>query len=312
MKVLRDLSTIKEYDFPNLVLALGAFDGIHIGHQQVIAKAVAKARKIKGVAGVLTFSNHPLAVVRPEYSPKLINDEITKYRKIADLGVDVLMDIPFDKEMADKTPQEFMAMLRDIFKVKWVITGPNFTFGAKGKGTVKTLAKEGPKYGFKSIVQHFIYSYNDMVSSTVIRKAILEGDLPKVNRLLGQPFSISEEVIHGKKRGRELGFPTANLDIQEKRAMLPNGVYIVYAYVRGVRYHGVASIGTNPTFEDISRRVEVYIFDFDEFIYGEVIRVDFLVKIRNEVRFKSVESLICQMEKDIGKAKRYFAEHKDA
>ena len=208
--------------------------------------------------------------------------------------------------MSSMQPEEFMQMLKDCFAPKFIVTGPNYTFGAKGAGTPQLLQSEGEKYGFKAYMHHFVYCQNSMVSSTTIRKAILDGDLAKANKMLGKPFSIDEEVIHGKKRGRMLGFPTANLAIKDNRIMLPNGVYIVSAYVDGQRYNAVASIGTNPTFKDISRRVEVNIFDFHKDIYGKIIRVDFLAAIRREIKFTSVDALLSQMKKDVQKAKDYF------
>ena len=139
-----------------------------------------------------------------------------------------------------------------------------------------------------------------------LRKALAEGDLDCANKMLGKPFSIDEEVIHGKKRGRLLGFPTANLAIKAERAMVPNGVYVVEAYVEGKKYQAVASVGTNPTFEDISRRVEVNIFDFQQTIYGQIMRVDFLKMLRREIKFTSVDALLNQMKKDVKQAKAYF------
>ena len=189
---------------------------------------------------------------------------------------------------------------------KFLVTGPNYSFGVKGLGTPDLLKELGEKYGFKAYMQHFIYCHNNMVSSTVIRKALAEGDLDCANKMLGKPFSIDEEVIHGKKRGRLLGFPTANLAIKAERAMVPNGVYVVEAYVEGKKYQAVASVGTNPTFEDISRRVEVNIFDFQQTIYGQIIRVDFLKMLRREIKFTSVDALLNQMKKDVKQAKAYF------
>lgn len=306
MKILNNLLPINEYEYPNLVLALGTFDGVHLGHSRVIKEAVKKAKEINGTSGVFTFSTHPLDIINPDISPKIIYDEKTKYRKIEELGVDILISIPFSKEFAKCSKEEFMDILKNYFHAKWIITGPNFTFGYKGEGNVETLKNAEKNYGFKSIMQHFIYSNNDMVNSTTIRDAIIKGDMDKVNRMLNAPFSITEEVIHGKKRGRMLGFPTANLAIDNKRAMLPNGVYIVEAYLDNKRYPAVASIGTNPTFNDIKRRVEVYILDFDAMIYGKMLRVDFLVKLRNEMKFNSITDLINQMKQDISKAREFF------
>lgn len=308
MKIFSSLSDIKKFDFAdkNLAVALGTFDGVHLGHQNVICEAVNLAKKNHGSSAVFTFSNHPRCVIFPDRKLPLINDTLAKIRDIENLGVDYLFNVEFTAQMSNMMPEDFMQMMKDCFAPKFVVTGPNYTFGAKGAGTPQLLQKEGAKYGFKAYMHHFVYCQNSMVSSTAIRKAILEGDLAKANKMLGKPFSIDEEVIHGKKRGRMLGFPTANLAIKDDRIMLPNGVYIVSAYVDGRKYGAVASIGTNPTFRDISRRVEVNIFDFSKDIYGKIIRVDFLEAIRREIKFTSVDALLSQMKKDVQKAKNYF------
>ena len=308
MKIFSSLSDIKKFDFAdkNLAVALGTFDGVHLGHQNVICEAVNLAKKNHGSSAVFTFSNHPRCVIFPDRKLPLINDTLAKIRDIENLGVDYLFNVEFTAQMSNMMPEDFMQMMKECFAPKFVVTGPNYTFGAKGAGTPQLLQKEGAKYGFKAYMHHFVYCQNSMVSSTAIRKAILEGDLAKANKMLGKPFSIDEEVIHGKKRGRMLGFPTANLAIKDDRIMLPNGVYIVSAYVDGRKYGAVASIGTNPTFRDISRRVEVNIFDFSKDIYGKIIRVDFLEAIRREIKFTSVDALLSQMKKDVQKAKDYF------
>lgn len=308
MKIFSSLSDIKKFDFAdkNLAVALGTFDGVHLGHQNVICEAVNLAKKNHGSSAVFTFSNHPRCVIFPDRKLPLINDTLAKIRDIENLGVDYLFNVEFTAQMSNMMPEDFMQMMKECFAPKFVVTGPNYTFGAKGAGTPQLLQKEGAKYGFKAYMHHFVYCQNSMVSSTAIRKAILEGDLAKANKMLGKPFSIDEEVIHGKKRGRMLGFPTANLAIKDDRIMLPNGVYIVSAYVDGRKYGAVASIGTNPTFRDISRRVEVNIFDFSKDIYGKIIRVDFLEAIRREIKFTSVDALLSQMKKDVQKAKNYF------
>lgn len=308
MKIFSSLSDIKQSDFKdkNLAVALGTFDGVHLGHQNVICEAVNLAKQNHGLSAVFTFSNHPRSVIFPNCKLPLINDTLAKIRDIKALGVDYLFNVEFTAQMSNMSPEAFIQMLKNYFTPKFVVTGPNYTFGAKGAGTPQLLREKGEKYGFKAYMHHFVYCQNSMVSSTAIRKAILDGDLNKANKMLGKPFSIDEKVIHGKKRGRMLGFPTANLAITENRVMLPNGVYIVSTYVDGHKYNAVASIGTNPTFKDISRRVEVNIFDFHKDIYGKIIRVDFLEAIRREIKFTSVDALLMQMKKDVQKAKIYF------
>ncbi len=308
MQVFSSLLDIEKLNLQNenLAVALGTFDGIHIGHQNVISQAVKLAKENNGKSAVFTFSNHPLAIIAPERKPLIINDTLAKIRDIEALGIDFLFNIEFTTELCQMQPENFVKMLIKYLKPSFLVTGPNYSFGVKGLGTPEMLSYYGEKYGFKAYMQHFIYCHNNMVSSTVIRKALAEGDLDCANKMLGKPFSINEEVIHGKKRGRLLGFPTANLAIKDERAMLPNGVYVVEAYVDNKKYQAIASIGTNPTFEDISRRVEVNIFNFNQSIYGKIIRVDFWKMLRREIKFTSVDALLNQMKKDVQQAKDYF------
>ena len=308
MRVFSSLSEIKDLNLKqaNLAVALGTFDGVHIGHRNVILEAVKLAKQHQGKSAVFTFANHPLSIIAPNHKPPIIDDTLAKIRNIAALGVDYLFNVEFTLELCKMTPEEFIKMLCTNLAPKYLVTGPNYSFGVKGKGTPDLLREFGSQYGFKVYTHHFVYCQNNMVSSTLIRQALLEGNLDIANEMLGHPFSIDEKVIHGKKRGRKLGFPTANLSIRENRVMLPNGVYTVYAYVDGVRYEAIASIGTNPTFSDISRRVEVNIFDFHQDIYDKIIRVDFLQAIRREIKFTSVDALLNQMHKDVAIAKNYF------
>lgn len=310
MRVISSLSEIKEIQNlkqENLAVALGTFDGVHIGHRNVILEAVKLAKQHNGKSAVFTFSNHPLSVIAPNHKPLIINDTMAKIRNIAQLGVDYLFNIEFTQELCKMSPENFIKMLYENLAPKYLVTGPNYSFGAKGKGTPDLLRAFGSEFGFKVYTHHFVYCQNNMVSSTLIRQSLLEGNLDVANEMLGHAFSIDEKVIHGKKRGRKLGYPTANLAIKENRVMLPNGVYIVQAYVDGKCYGAIASIGTNPTFSDISRRVEVNIFDFRQDIYDKIIRVDFLKAIRREIKFSSVDALLNQMHKDVAMAKAYLA-----
>ena len=311
MRVFSSLSQIQELNTDlkqaNLAIALGTFDGVHIGHRNVILEAVKLAKQHDGKSAVFTFANHPLSIIAPNHKPLIINDTLAKIRDIEKLGVDYLFNVEFTPELCKMSPENFIKMLYENLAPKYLVTGPNYSFGAKGKGNPDLLREFGNQYGFKVYTHHFVYCQNNMVSSTLIRRALLEGNLDIANEMLGHAFSIDEKVIHGKERGRKLGFPTANLAIKENRVMLPNGVYVVYAYVDGKRYDAIASIGTNPTFSDISRRVEVNIFNFHQDIYDKIIRVDFVKAIRREIKFTSVDALLKQMHKDVAVSKAYFA-----
>ena len=283
----------------NIVVALGTFDGVHIGHQNIIKQAIQLAKSINGTSVVFTFSNHPLTVISPPNAPLYISDNRSKQMDMEALGVDVLMNVLFTKKFGSLSPLEFLKLLQENLAPKHIVVGPNYTFGYKGEGTPKFLSQKSTAYGFVSEVQPVVHMNHHIVSSTRIRNLLIGGQLEVANVLLGKPFRISGPVLHGDERGRLLGVPTANLAISPKQAMLPNGVYAAQAYVAGKKYKAVANIGTNPTFNGATRHVEVHILDFKQDIYDEILMVEFLKKIRDEKKFSAKDALIKQIQSDI-------------
>lgn len=305
MKIFSKLTALSR-SYNNIVVALGMFDGVHVGHQSIIRRAVELARKIDGTAVVFTFSNHPLSVLAPTAMPKQIGSNLLRQQRLEALGVDVLLSIPFTKDFAGKSPEEFMQLLKQFLAPRYVVTGPNYTFGAKGKGTQRQLFRECCQYGFQAEVCQAVLRDGRAVSSTRIRALIDQGNLPEANDFLGYPFSVADRVRHGDKRGRTLGFPTANLAIPDTRVMLPNGVYACEVLYDGSVYNGLANIGNNPTFEGCSRRLEVNIRDFNQDIYDRILTVRFLAKLREEKKFSGKDELIAQMQQDKEEARRYW------
>lgn len=298
MEIIKKTSALtKKYLRP--VVALGMFDGVHLGHAAVIGRAVEIAKKIDGTAMVFTFSNHPLTVLDEKSAPLMIGSRSLRREIFEELGIKILIEIPFTKEFSKKTPEEFLNFLREKISPAYVVTGPNYTFGRLGKGNGRILIREGENYGFKAEICPAVTVNKKIVSSTKIRALIAEGNLFAANELLGRNFTYVSEVVHGDKRGRKLGFPTANLEIADNRAMLPNGVYIVLVKVHEKFFAGIANIGDNPTFKVAKRRLEVFIDNFDSDIYGEEISVSFIKKIRDEKIFSSVEELKKQLREDL-------------
>ena len=298
MEIIKKVSgLIKKY--PRPVVALGMFDGVHLGHATVIRHAVDKAKAIDGTAIVFTFSNHPLSVIAPEEVPLMIGSKNLRREIFAAMGVDVLIEIPFTKELSKKSPEEFLELLQDKIAPAYVVTGQNYTFGRFGRGNGRMLLREGENYGFKAEVCQTFTIDRKTVSSTRIRTLIAAGDLDSANQLLGRNFTYAGEVVNGDRRGRKIGFPTANLEIADNRAMLPNGAYIVRVKVRGQTFNGIANIGDNPTFKVARRRLEVFIDNFNADIYGEEIFVSFVSKLREEKIFASVEELKSQLNEDL-------------
>lgn len=305
MEIIKKLSGLTQ-KYKNPVIALGMFDGVHLGHAGVIRHAVEVAKKIGGTAIVFTFSNHPLSILDPANAPLMIGSRSLRREIFESLGVEILIEIPFTKDLSRKTPEEFLSLLQEKISPSYVVTGPNYTFGRLGKGNGRMLLREGENYGFKAEICPAVTVNKKTVSSTRIRALIAEGDLISANELLGRNFTYVATVVNGDKRGRKLGFPTANLEIDDSRAMLPNGVYIVRVKVENDFYDGIANVGDNPTFKVAKRRLEVFIDNFSGDIYGEEISVSFLQKIRDEKTFTSVEDLKFQLNEDLATLRRNY------
>lgn len=292
--------------YPKMVMALGMFDGVHRGHQAVIQRTVELAQKIQGTPAVFTFNNHPLTVLNADTAPLQIANTKLREKKLADFGIAVLINIDFTKEFAKITPDEFLKILQDNFAPIYLVTGSNYTFGASGSGTAATLTKKELAYGFKTEICPAVEILGNIVSSTRIRALIASDDLAKVNECLGYPFTVIDKVIHGDKRGRTIGFPTANIAIDNTRAMLPNGVYAVRIIYNQRNYNGIANIGDNPTFIGCNRRIEVNIENFSENIYDKELTVEFIAKLRAEKKFSGANELIAAINQDKIAAKKYY------
>ena len=296
MEIIKKFMRVS-YEKP--VVALGMFDGVHIGHASIIRRAVEIAAQINGTAMVLTFSNHPLSIIALENAPLAVGNINLRREIFESLGVQVLIEIPFTKELSRKSPEEFLEMLSERIAPSYVVTGPNYTFGRFGRGNGRMLIREGENYGFKAEICPAVTIGRKTVSSTKIRALIASGNLNEANELLGHEFTYTSQVVHGDKRGRKLGFPTANLEIDDRHAMLPNGAYVVRVKVREKIFKGIANIGNNPTFKVAKRRLEIFIDDFNDDIYGEKISVSFIEKIRDEKTFDSVDELKSQLRADL-------------
>ena len=298
MEIIKKITGLTK-KYPQAVVALGMFDGVHLGHASVIRHAIDIAKKIGGTAIVFTFSNHPLTVIAPDDAPLMIGSKNLRREIFSDMGVDVLIEIPFTKDFSRKSPEEFLELLQEKISPAYVVTGPNYTFGRFGRGNGRMLLREAENFGFKAEVCQSFTVDRKIVSSTRIRALIAAGDLISANELLGRNFTYSGEVVNGDRRGRKIGFPTANLEISDQRAMLPNGAYIVNVKVRGKFFYGIANIGNNPTFKVAKRRLEVFIDNFSGDIYGEEIFVSFVSKLRDEKIFSTVEDLKAQLNEDL-------------
>lgn len=288
-------------------VALGTFDGVHIGHQAIIKKAVDWAKKHEAISVVFTFKNHPFSIIAPDKCPQLILPEDSKAKYIEELGVDILLNVPFEDSLLSLSPQEFISFLREKLQPGYVVVGPNYSFGYRGAGTPEFLHKAGCDNAFEVEIHPAIRLDGKIVSSTAIRQLLNQGDILGASKLLGRNYIMHNmTVTNGHQRGRKLGFPTANLDVSSGFVIPGNGVYIVRVLYNSRSYQGVANIGSNPTFGDLNRHIEVHILDFDENIYDKKIDLIFCDRLREEIRFDGSEILIKQIKADVASARKYF------
>ncbi|MGM0750474.1 MAG: bifunctional riboflavin kinase/FAD synthetase [Bacillota bacterium] len=303
--------SISKNDFPPLVLALGYFDGVHRGHQRVITTAVKKAKELNVSSAVMTFDPHPSVVLGHKHKHiHYITPLEDKKEIIEELGVDYLFIVRFTSEFASLIPQDFVDQYIIGLNVLHVVAGFDYSYGRLGKGTMETLPFHS-RDKFTSTTVSKLTDDNLKVSSTFIRGSLEEGDVKKVHQLLGRPFKMKGTVIHGDKRGRKIGFPTANIELADDYLTPKVGVYAVKIKIHDKWFDGVCNIGYKPTFknpDEYSLSIEVHIFDFHSSIYGEEVYIEWYERIRDEQKFSGIEELISQIQKDKDKAIHYFSE----
>jgi riboflavin kinase/FMN adenylyltransferase len=289
-------------------LAIGTFDGVHVGHRAVIGRALEIAAERGVTSSVVTFDRHPLEVIDPARVPRLLTPPAEKLRLLAELGPDEVVVLPFDQHLAGLAPGEFCAeLLAGVLCARAVVVGENFHFGAGGAGDAAELRACGARHGFETIAVSLVTEHGKTISSTRIRRLLQHGELEEVREILGRPPSAAGVVVHGDERGRTLGVPTANVDVEAGTIFPGRGVYAARVLVDDCWYRAAVNIGHNPTFrrkdvETTHVTVEAFLLDFAGDIYEHQIRVDFLHKIRDERRFDDVDALVAQMRRDIAAA----------
>ena len=289
------------------VVAIGNFDGVHRGHKAVIATAQKRARELGRPAGVLTFEPHPRVFFNPTDKLFRLTDEQAKLRLLAAAGLDGAIVLTFDAALAKLTAEEFVSrILVDRFAIGGAVIGFNFYFGFKRGGSPDFLAAQGKARGFAVDIVPPLRDDGRPVSSGPIRQALEAGEVDKASEFLGYPWFVSGQVIHGDKRGRELGFPTANL-VLDPACGLRHGIYAVRVAIDGKRYDGVASFGRRPTFDNGAVLLEVFVFDFSGDLYGKNLDVVFISWIREEKAFASAQDLVRQMDEDSAQARAALA-----
>ncbi len=285
------------------VFTIGVFDGVHLGHKKLIAMLVQQARERKMFAGVVTFRHHPKYVLSPEDKLPFLTDLDEKIRLLKDEGVDIVVPLTFTAELAHLGASQFVGLLQKHLRMRGLVIGPDFALGKGREGDVEFMRKLGGDMGFNVTVLSPVAINGEVASSTAIRKALAEGDVAKVKRLAGRPFSLRGKVVTGSHRGAGLGFPTANIDVKRQQALPVDGVYASWAYVDGKIYPSMTNIGRRPTFDGGERTVEVYVADYHGDLYGHELKIDIVQRIRGEKKFSSVEELKEQMVEDVKQGK---------
>ena len=282
-------------------IALGVFDGVHLGHQKLIKLTTDKAKKNNGISIVATFDPHPDKIIDPKSNVFLLTTLEERIDQIRDLDVDVFLIIRFNKMMSKMSPDEFISkILVNSLQVEELFVGFNYKFGFQGKGNTDILRKYGESYKFKTNILKPIVINKIIISSTIIKKYIRLGEIGKARKLLGHNINISGRVIYGKGRGRKLlNFATANIELQSDKSLPVNGVYLVEVKIDNEKYYGLMNIGFKPTFEEKQLTVEVHIINFDKNIYKEMVSINILQKIRDEKCFSHPNLLKKQIEGDI-------------
>lgn len=282
----------------NNFIALGSFDGLHYGHLSLIRKTVKLAKENNGKSMVFTYKNHPKTLVKPKDAPKLIMNLETKINYLEEEGIDVVILREFTKDFMEISAEEFIGLLCKTYNVKGIIVGFNFKFGYKNLGNIELLKSLEEKYGYKLYVMEPYKLEEEVVSSTRIREAISNGKVEIAAKMLLKPYSLNGKVIYGKQIGRTIGIPTANLDYNNDMVIPEKGVYYTNVEYNGEKFKGLTSVGYNPTVNGKELTVETYILNFNKMIYGEEIKVYFIERIREEIKFNSLDELVNQIEKD--------------
>ncbi len=303
MELLEELVSFKEIE-RGVAVTIGVFDGVHRGHQAIIDMCVEIAQQMKVPSMLITFDRHPLEVVGDAKPPLVLTPMKRKLELIEALGVDYMVILRFNRELSELSPHDFcLKVLVEGFGVKAICVGENFHFGIYGSGDVRSLAMLGKEMGFEIIVVPLVPTEEGFISSTRVRKLLGEGKVLEAARDIGRFYRVYGKVIHGASRGKGLGFPTANMEIQEGVCIPRDGVYAGMAGMDDEVLRCAINIGDNPTFSNINEHVEAHIFDFTEEIYGEDLFLEFHSRIRDERAFPTQKELRKQMAEDVEKTK---------
>jgi riboflavin kinase/FMN adenylyltransferase len=289
-------------------LSIGVFDGVHRGHQMLIRRMLDEARDRRLTGGVVTFHPHPITVVRPDVHVTYLESLERRVELLHAVGADFVSVLQFTSELQQVSARDFTRLLVEEARMRLLVVGEDFRLGRGGEGTVEVLSQLGDELGFEVIAVPLLADDGDRVSSTRVREALVGGEMETVADLLGRPFSLRGPVLHGDERGRQIGFPTLNVGVSADRWLPPNGVYVTRAHAGDREFQACTNIGTRPTFEGDARRlVETHLLDFEGDLYGDVVTIDLLHRLRAEQKFNGIEELTAQIERDLQATRAWFA-----
>ena len=306
MRIIQDVRNCNEA-FPELVLTVGSFDGLHLGHQRILDELIRRTRERSGTAALMSLHPHPREVFAPEHAPNILTPEAKKRTLIEAAGVDVWFRLPFDARVAAMTPEHFLdEIVVDRCQAKELVIGHDFTFGRDAGGDIAWLERVAPARGILVHEVPALYVDGERVSSTAIRERILQGDLEQAARFLGRPYSITGEVVHGRGIGVKLGFPTANIHPHHS-AVPAHGVYLAEAILDEGVYPAAVNIGIAPTVRHDDLVIEAHLLDFHGDLTGARIEIVFHRRLRPEQKFHSREELVTAIDADVAHVRQYFA-----
>jgi len=287
--------------WPRSVVTVGVFDGVHLGHRAIVARARDRASGTGMPVVAITFDPHPSEVVRPGTHPTMLSTLDHRVALLGEAGADAVLVLPFTWELSQHTPEQFVVeVVTGSLHAAAVVVGANFRFGHRALGTVDTLRQLGEQLGFEVVAVDLVGGPAVNWSSTYVRQCVLEGDVAEAGDILGRPHRVVGTVVHGDHRGRDLGYPTANLSLGRHAAVPADGVYAGRLVVADEPLPAAVSIGTNPTFDGLDRRVEAYVLDRDDLeLYGQVVACEFVARLRPTLRFDAVDALLAQMAVDV-------------
>jgi riboflavin kinase/FMN adenylyltransferase len=286
------------------LLTIGVFDGVHLGHRRLISELIRQARQKKLLAGVVTFRQHPEDLLTPGSRLPFLTDIKKRTALLKEEGVDFIVTLSFNKELAVLSARRFMELLQKYLRMRGLVIGTDFALGKDREGDTDAIQRLGGEMGFSVTVVPPLKINGAVVSSTALRKALAKGDIKKVHELTGRHFSLRGKVVEGAGRGEGLGFPTANMDIKSGQALPPDGVYVGLTRANGKVYQSMTNIGRNPTFGDTERTVESYLVDYHGDLYGKEIQLEIVARLRDEIKFASAGELKRQIVMDIAQGKK--------